>query len=259
MKSDWSFARKPFWLFSHVFVVVCVIAFLNFSSWQWTRHQDQADVNAAIEARSAQQAVDVETLLAKNIKEVEYRAVWATGEYVEDRLVDVGNRSQAGVAGYWVVGLFRLSGGELILVNRGFVPDHSSAVPEPAPRDTTTLDGWIRLSAEKGVLGPVDTGEGSLVPRLDIEAIGQRVDGDLAPFWFQVRPPTETRLANYPDPVALPELHPGPHLGYVGQWIIFSVMTAGVYVVMLNRKARPTMAADIPTTIDESSTPLSQN
>jgi len=246
VKSDWSFARKPFWLFSHVFVAVSVIAFLNFAGWQWERHQDRLELNGAIEARSALPAVDIETLLDSAGDEVEYRAVEAEGEFVEGHLVDVANRSQAGVAGHWVVGLFKLSSGDHILVNRGFVPDHDSAVPEPAPTGQVNLEGWVRLTAQRGILGPVDTGQGTLVPRLNIDDISQRVDQELAPFWFQVRPPEQTQLTPFPDPVDLPERHPGPHLGYVGQWIIFAAMTAGVYIVLLNRRARPTQSAEVP-------------
>jgi cytochrome oxidase assembly protein ShyY1 len=50
--SDWSFARRPFWLFSHVLALALAILFVNFGFWQLGRHQDRRDLNELIENRA---------------------------------------------------------------------------------------------------------------------------------------------------------------------------------------------------------------
>ena len=142
------------------------------------------------------------------------------------------------MAGQYLVGLVRLDDGRHLLVNRGFVPLAPGAVVEDVAAGPTELRGWLRLSVEKGTFGAADTGEGDLVPRLDVDAIGGRLDVPVEPVWLQLAPADEGGLATFPDPIALPPLDGGPHLGYMGQWFIFAVLGAGFYLVLLRRNAR---------------------
>jgi len=246
VKPDWSFARKPFWLFSHVFVGAAVVSFLIFASWQWDRHQTKQEQNAEIIGRSTGAPITVSAALGEfdatdraDLEQLEFVPVTATGVYLDGDFVDIANRSQAGAAGGWRMGLFQPSdGSRAIIVNRGFIPLNDSITPESAPVGEVTLEGWLRLTQERGAFGPTDTGEGRVAPRVDIAKIGERTDEELAPMWFQLSPNFEENLRPIPDPVDLPEPDPGPHLGYVGQWIIFAVLTIGFYVVVLNRRAK---------------------
>lgn len=254
MASDWSFARKPFWLFSHVFAATVVVSFVLLGSWQLSRHYERAALNDVISARSKPPAAAAADVVDEDPAELDYRLVTATGIYVDGDLVRIANRSQGGLAGEHVVGLFRLDDGRLLLVNRGFVPLQERSEATGAPTGAVAIDGWLRLSAEKGWLGATDSGEGAVAPRLDVSAIGGRVDGLLIPVWLQLgRSDDGAATATFPDPVPLPELGGGPHLSYMGQWWVFATLGVMFYGAMLRRNARSTAGStSVPIPVDQS-------
>jgi surfeit locus 1 family protein len=235
---DWSFARRPFWLFSHAFVLVIVVLFVFFGFWQLGRHFDRVDGNSMAEERANPPALAVADItVEEDPAELELQLVEGRGEYLEDQVVQVANRTQGGVAGRYVVGLFQLDDGRRLLVNRGFVPLTGNINVDPAPEGPTEVRGWLRLSVTKGWLGPTDPGEGEVVPRLDIDAIEGRLDRPVEDVWLQLAD-DDTGETRFPDPVPLPPLDAGPHLGYMGQWFIFALLGSGFYVVLLRRNAR---------------------
>lgn len=260
--ADWSFARRPFWLFSHVFAVTVVVVFVVLGLWQLDRHGERADRNAVIRSRSAPPAsalADVAPLPGPvTPTDVDYRYVTATGRFLDGDVVRIANRTQGGVAGQHLVGLFEVTDGRLLLVNRGFVPldvavgpgtgsDRADIEIEPAPSGEVTVTGWFRVSAERGWLGASDSGEGDVAPRLDVKAIGGRLDGDdrarLLDVWLLAEGSSDRGLARFPDPVPLPAVDAGPHLGYMAQWFIFAALGVIVYGLLLRRTARGRSAA----------------
>ena len=236
---DWSFARRPFWLFSHVFVVVVVALFVFFGFWQLGRHFERADHNSLVSERTNPPAVALaDVVVGPDPAELELQLVEGGGEYLDGQVVEVANRTQGGVAGRHVVGLFRLDDGRCLLVNRGFVPLTGDVEVDPAPQGPTEVRGWLHPSVTKGWLGAIDDGEGELVPRLDIDAIEARLDEPVEDVWLQLADDDEGATARFPDPVPLPPLDAGPHLGYMGQWFIFALLGTAFYLVLLRRKAR---------------------
>ena len=147
--------------------------------------------------------------------------------------------------------LFELADGRTLLVNRGFVPlDTATDQLDPAPTGQTTLTGWLRLSAERGWIGAADTGSGRVVPRLDVDAIAQRLDGTpdapvadgsaFVPLALQLEgdeAPLGSASAPMPNPVPLPPIDGGPHLSYMVQWFIFATLGTLFYGALLWRTA----------------------
>lgn len=243
---DWSFARRPFWLFSHVFVAACIAGMVWAATWQWGRHQERLDLNEIVDARVAADPVPLaealegagsgvtSTLEAGEM--VEFTPVTASITWLDDEFVRIANRSQNGEAGDWLVGLAETDEGTLVLVNRGFIRRELDADPVAG----TELAGWLRATRIQEALGATDTGEGR-APRLDIDAIAERVaeagfDATaLAPVWLQLETPTGE---GYPLPVPLPPPDDGPHFSYTVQWVIFATLTTVFYLATLRYQAR---------------------
>lgn len=240
--SDWSFARRPMWLVSHVFALAVVVAFVGLGVWQLDRLDQRQARNALVEERSARAPLAVGAALDQlEPDEVEYVPVLDRGHYVADEQVIVRNRSQGGAAGSWVVTPLRTGSGPTILVNRGFIPEVLVAPGDVAvPTDPVEVAGWLRTSQQRAGFGPRDAEEGRLeaLARLDVARIDAQVADDLAPVWLQLSASSPPPPDGLPDPVPLPELGEGNHLSYAVQWFIFAGLGAVVYCLLLRRRAQ---------------------
>lgn len=274
-KADWSFSRRPFWLFSHVFAVTVIVTFVFLGLWQGNRHRERAAFNALVEERSTPPAVPVdEAFDLASSDELDYRYVTASGTFVEGDFVRVANRTQSGVAGDHVIAIFELADGRLVLINRGFVPlGTPTAELAPLPPGSTKVTGWLRDSADRGWIGATDVGEGAVVPRLDVGAIAQRIDDDTvgepsavvpSALQLEAEPGAEAAASgssasgspSLPDPIPLPPLDGGPHLSYMVQWFIFATLGALFYGALLRRTASGRHGrTPVPAFVDESAEP----
>jgi len=252
--ADWSFLRRPFWIFSHLFALAVVSGFVLLGFWQLSRYHDRADHNTVVASRTAPPAVDLGIALGQPVDQLDYQLVAGQGRFVEDDVVRVANRSQGGVAGQHLVSVFRLDDGRELLVNRGFVPLDEEVPVLAAPAGEVTVEGWLRASVARETFGAADTGQGNVVPRLDVAAIQERLGPGrtMEPVWLQLAPSGQTAAqATFPDPVALPELTEGPHLSYMAQWWIFAVLGVAFYLALLRRTARRGAAPIAPPEIVE--------
>lgn len=229
----WAFAARPRWLASHLFAASVIALFIAAMFWQLDRREQRIEQNEVIAARAdADPLVVADALTAGPPTELDYRRVQDSGTWIDPEVVRVANRSQDGVAGEWIVGLFQTMDGTRIFVNRGFVPLAGVA---DVPPERQTITGWLRASVERGAFGAEDRGEGSLVPRLNVDDVAARLtDPDVAPVWLQLEAPTGP---GGPDPVPLPERNNGPHLSYAVQWLTFAVLGVAVYGLLLRRIA----------------------
>ncbi len=214
-----------------------IVSFVVAMFWQLDRREERIALNEVIAARS--EAVPLSVLAAIQSGDpaaVDFRRVVDVGSWTESDLVRIANRSQNGAAGEWVVGLFETVDGTQVLVNRGFV-ELGRPIEDPPDLNSgsSSVTGWMRVSREREGIAIADSGEGTILPRLNVDAVASRLGGvDLAPMWLQLEEPTGER---FPTPVPLPEQTNGPHLSYAGQWAIFAILGTTVYALLLRRIA----------------------
>ncbi len=235
---DWRFARRPFWIFSHIFAATVIISFMALGFWQLDRLGVRQEQNAVVEARLAE---PLELTAASQVEgdsaELDYRSVTATVRFVVEDFVRIGNRSQGGVAGEHVVAIVELEDGSPLAVNRGFVPANVDVPMDPVPAGPVVVSGWLRETVSKASIGATDDGTGTVLPRLDTERIGFRLGEALPSVWLQVAPDGETGLVSFPDPVPLPPIDDGPHRSYAVQWFIFATLGVIFYGALVRRQA----------------------
>lgn len=228
---SYTFLRSPFWLFSHVFVSAALCLFVAAALWQLGRWDERKETNVLINSRADAPAVSIDEALAKPADELDFVRVEDSGSWIEANLIRVANRSHNGEAGDWMVGVFETDDGQTLLVNRGFVTRTGESRDETGHAE---IAGWLRLSHQKETFGATDNGVSERVPRFDVAAIADRFDLDVVPVWLQHDNPTEL---TYPISVPLPERTNGSHFSYAVQWTIFTILTAGAYVLIIRRKA----------------------
>ncbi len=246
MAADWSFTRKPFWIFSHLFAAGVVVLFIFLGFWQLSRLDERRATNSLIADRSEAPALDLTG--APTGDDLDYRSVRAEVRFVEPDLARVANRSQGGVAGEYVVAMVELADGTAMAVNRGFVPVNADVDLDSVPSESTILTGWLRESVEAdGWFAVDDTGEGRILPRFNTEAVAERWGEPLPAYYLQPGPDSTRAAASFPDPVPLPSLDDGPHLAYAVQWFIFATLGVGFYAALLRRFSRRTRIGGDPT------------
>lgn len=117
------FRSARFWLVTLAALVVMVVT-ASLGRWQLGRAQLKLDLQASIEARGAQPALDTPAVLAvASTEALLHRQAQLQGQWVAAATVWLENRPMAGRSGFIVVTPLRLEGSErTVLVQRGWVP-----------------------------------------------------------------------------------------------------------------------------------------
>ena len=112
----------------------------------------------------------------------EYRRVSVRGRYLQGHDTRVQALTELG-AGWWLLSPLRMDGGDVVLVNRGFVPD--DAIGSPPPAGEVRVAGLLRIDEPGGrVLRRNDPGHDRWYSR-DVAAIAARRGlGMVAPYFI---------------------------------------------------------------------------
>lgn len=205
--------------------------------WQLDRLEQRQTRNAAVAGRLAEPSLSVGAVGADSTGLL-FRRIELSGEYDSDRSIVVAGRSHMGAPGTHLLTPLRLSSGQAVLVNRGWLP-----APDAATVDLTPYEahGAVRL---EGVVLPFPAAG---VPdraasfrrvwfRLEGDALRAQFPYPVAPFYVQVLP--EPGASGYPVRLPLPELDDGPHLGYALQWFSFAAIAVIGWGVLIFRRRR---------------------
>jgi surfeit locus 1 family protein len=169
----------------------------------------------------------------------EYRRVRLRGRYLPDAATPVRALTALG-GGHWLLAPLRTDGGDVVLVNRGFVPP--SVPASGTPEGEVEVVGLLRFSEPGGgFLQSNDPAAGRWTSR-DVQAIGAArglAQERLAPFFVDA-------AADPRDPQAWPRggltvvKFPNSHLEYAITWFLLALGSAGAaaYVVVDARRRR---------------------
>ncbi len=250
------FLFTPKWLAFHLLVVIAVVTMVNLGFWQLRRLDERKEFNATVESRYDEPPVALDELLTPSTEtdtydDLEWRPVTASGTYLPEETIVIVNRSQNGAAGRNVVVPLLLGDGDLVLINRGFVPLSIAELP-PVPAVDVDIVGHLRESQERRTGQLSDPAEGDLAEaqRVDIERLAPQLPGDVLPMYLDLATSDPPEEPNYPQPVATPDLSERNHLSYAFQWFIFSIAVAIGWVLAVRKSIsnhrRPPRTPGIP-------------
>lgn len=248
------FLLRPGWLGLTAAVVLFAVAcFTVLGPWQFRRHEERQARNQAIEESFRVPPVPVETVLAGGQPaDQEWRQVTLTGSYLPQAQALARLRSVHGEPAFEVLTPFRLTGGEVVLVDRGFVRPVRDAtagrggqVPafEPPPQGHVTVVGRVRRDETGGRdRGVIDDGGHRQVYAIDSATVGAAAGIPIRPGYVQLNAEQPGVLG----PMPLPRLEAGPHLAYALQWLAFGVMALAGWVLLVRRELTERAAAPAP-------------
>lgn len=236
-------------------MVALVPLFVSLGNWQYGKAQDKIARQTALEQRLAGPVVDV-TKSDPSLREIEYRPVRLHGDWDLGAAFLLDNQVVDERAGYSAIAPFRLQGGGVVLVNRGWVaaPADRRQVPEVVTPVSPSPTAGAASGAGIGAAGAPMTVKGLAValPRPGLHLAGARNDGavhaslDPGTLAAQLHAPVaDWMLVLDPDaPGALRVQWPQPaervqtNLGYAYQWFGFAVAAIGIWIWQGLRRAR---------------------
>lgn len=249
--SRYRWVLRPGWILSHVFVIGCVVAFVNLGFWQVHRLQERRDANALIQARQVASPVPLDQVLRRDASRDEvaaatYRLVTVSGTYRVADEVLIRNRTNGGAPGFRVVTPLLLADGSAVAIDRGWIPlhygdgDNASASLYSPPSGAVVVTGIVRETQRQEGLGVSDPTTGTLpaLARVDVPRLAEQVSVSLYPVYVELTAQAPMQADGSPAPIPPPSLDDGPHLSYAGQWFIFATLTAIVYPLLLRRNAK---------------------
>ena len=217
---------KPGWVFTAAAVLIfAYFAFTVLAPWQLHKNEAKTERNHNIEAAFETDPVplsEIFTTRGKVADGKEWRRVSMTGHYLPESEVLLRLRPVNSSPAFQALTPFRLNSGEIILVNRGFVPANQDNVPDipAAPSEEVTIVGYARLDEPPPSHEPL-TDQGRLqVSGINSQQIADLTHLELGKDYVQLSDGQPGTLSAIP----LPQLDSGPHLSYGIQWIAFGIM-----------------------------------
>jgi surfeit locus 1 family protein len=209
--------------------VVCI----RLGFWQLDRLEQRRTFNAEQEAALEQPPLELDAATIRAIREdpgaFRLRRAVARGSFLEANEVLLRGRAHQGRPGVHVVSPLVLGGqGDLLLVNRGWLPSPDAATADPRPYAVPgahVIEGILRdvpRAPEEAAPISIEMGDArvSSFRRLDYATLSDVLPGALLPLYLE----EATVRSGLPYPVPPPVLDEGPHLGYALQWFAFAAI-----------------------------------
>lgn len=209
-------------LLATVFAALCLVL----ANWQLDRRSEAVAKLTRVSQNYERPPVDGNDLFGQSEKEIvskEWQPVTLVGNYVADETLLVRNRPIAGQPGYLQIIPFETSDGQLVIVERGWIPAASDLSPsrEIIP---STSEKSITARVKLGELAPNRDSPTGQITSINLEEIRDSyVAGIETSFYLRLISETPAE-SSYPQPLGKPLLDEGNHLSYAVQWILFAVM-----------------------------------
>lgn len=200
------------------------------SWWQFSRREERVEkINQVIENYDKSPIALDEVIWEideSGLASMEWQQVSIEGKYLPDLVTLVRNRPLNGQPGYLQLIPFQLTTGELIIIERGWLPTGSGKLlPDlnPVPNSQAkTLQ--VRLRSSEQDLGKAEvSGEVASIhlPTLN-QLFSQR--GEVITTYYGRLVSESPASTEFPFALPKPSLNEGNHLSYAIQWIIFGLM-----------------------------------
>ncbi|MCW1250265.1 SURF1 family protein [Acaricomes phytoseiuli] len=206
------------------FATVCV----SLGMWQMERRNEVVANITRINSNYSADPVELSQArpwLESFDRNREWTPIKLTGEYLTEDQRVVRNRPSNGQPGYEVVVPFRLTTGEIVIIDRGWLPigeresGRPDVVPQPASGQITLLG---RLRSSEPVLQR-GAPEGQIAS-INLPAYEQELGYPIFTGSYLQMAEEQPAATQNPEPFAKPSVNEGANLSYSMQWYAFGVL-----------------------------------
>ena len=235
-----------------LFVLAAVASFIALGTWQLERKASKEALIETLDLRLAASPVPFPSpeiwskLKAADdeFRRVSFSAAFIPGTHALVYAVGSASRSGTPEPGYWVFALVRLAGGNLLAVNRGFLPDRRKD-PGTFAEPTGSMDmvGVMRWPEPRGYFVPADQPARNLWFVRDHLAIAaakgwQDRGGRLAPFLIDLERPLPRAGLPHPAPPGVNLRN--AHLQYAVTWYALAAVLMVMFLLWLKNRRHET-------------------
>lgn len=235
-------------------VLIFAIATSLLSWWQFARREERVEKIQQVVDNYDNQPIAFEEISwqldESGLAAMEWQPVMLEGNYLPNRTILVRNRPLNGQPGYLQLVPFQLKSGELVIIERGWLPTGSDkSLPDlnPIPVDTSK-SLIVRLRSSEADLGKAAV-EGQ-VASIHLPTLAETLagDGDLITDFYGRLVSENPASSEYPFLMPKPSLSEGNHLSYAIQWIVFGAMAfwAFIWAYRNDRRLVREAAGEIP-------------
>jgi surfeit locus 1 family protein len=231
-----------------VLTIACVAILIGLGIWQLDRKVWKENLIATVTSRISQAPANLPPRDSWPRLEQdgnEFSRVTFPAEFLEGQealVYTAGSPFRPDVKGpgYWVFAPAQLTGGSIVLVNRGFIPlDKKDPATRAAGnvRGSVDIVGVMRWPETRGLFTPADDPKTNVWYLRDLQAMAaEKKWAAPAPFYIDQEGPVPP--GNLPLPAKIEVKLPDNHLQYAITWFGLALGLAGVYVVWLAGRLR---------------------
>jgi surfeit locus 1 family protein len=240
--------RRGFALFAF-FVLAALGVLVALGTWQLERLSWKEGLIAELESKLSAKPTDLpprERWPQLSAAADEFRRVAFPAEFLDQEALvySAGSalRPDASGPGYWVFSPAQLTGGSLVVINRGFVPEGKQdpkTRPQGQPQGVVEVVGAMRWPESRGTFTPNDDPEKNLWFARDPAGMAAAKGwGTIAPFYVDQEAPAAP--GGLPKVGPLKASLPNNHLQYAVTWYGLALVTLISALLFLRARRRGT-------------------
>lgn len=220
--------------------IISLAILLVLGTWQMQRRAEKHELLAQIEQRQSMPPAPIDLILPVGEYAL-FRPATATGQFLNaSESYVIESRADTGPTrpGYRVLTPFRLTGGDIIIVDRGWVPADQKA-PDTRKQGQvegqTEIEGSFRKpAAESSFTPPPDLGTRTFYARSTLDIARQDALALRTPLVFEA----SSRAEGGPEPLPTAVNIPDNHLNYALTWYSLAVVLIAIYLIYHKQQGR---------------------
>lgn len=214
-----------------VIVVIFAPLFFGLGMWQLDRAEQKRNIAASLEMRRNLPVLPITDQLP-DADQLKFRRVIAEGRFLSEKTVLIENRKYQGETGFHVITPLLIGTGEVVLVNRGWIPGRGQGIPPgiPKPEADLIIEGEVVIPLPPALELSLQIDREDATPRwpyLTLEHYAAWSGLDIKPFMIlQAAQDSSGFMRRWPQPRA----NDAMHIGYAVQWFAFSLIALLIWL-----------------------------
>ncbi len=224
-----------------VIMVILVPLFIGLGVWQLDRAEHKRNIATSLEMRSKLPLLPFTNQLPE-AQQLQFRNMTAAGKFLADKTVLIENRKHRGKNGFHVITPLRTDTGEVVLVNRGWIPGQGEVLQTdiPAPQADVIIEGEVSIPLPPALALNLSLEQGQATPHwpyLTLENYSSWSGLEIMPFMIlQAADDSSGFIRRWPQP----QVNDAMHIGYAIQWFAFALIVVGIWLRLSIHRTRIT-------------------